>query len=139
MSHDADYNSLFDSENQVNEAEDKVVVLEQENAALKAMVNSLRESLGNVVLMEQNNSGYEPSLSCFQRSISEAVEVLTKADEQCLADVKADALLKFADCHKELFKDMTFYCGDGDEESDVYLLACEWVDALRNQSLTEGE
>ena len=106
MSHDADYNSLFDSETQVNESEDKIIKLNKENAALKQLLVARQADIDIIVEdkveMSEENAALKAMVNALRGAIvltkeaykisqfDEALRVSELTPAQCLADVKAD-------------------------------------------------
>jgi hypothetical protein len=70
----------------------EVAEQQQEIAELKAMVGALKCKALEVITSNSSNTGYEPSISVFQRDITELYNLHQAIPAQCLASVKADAI-----------------------------------------------
>ena len=65
---------------------------EKELEALKAQLTLLQSKILITSCADSNNTGHEPSISVFQRECYELYNLARVTPEQCLNDVKADAI-----------------------------------------------
>lgn len=80
----------------LQKAEAYNVQLENDRDAWVATIGQMIYLIERVYDSYKNNTGYEPSLSVFHRDLDEAYRFLDKTPKQCLAEIKAEAVLKFA-------------------------------------------
>jgi len=59
---------------------------------LAAQVEMLQKHIERVALCYYNNTGNEPSLSVFHRALDEAESAVFKEPQQCLAEIRAEAV-----------------------------------------------
>lgn len=77
-----------DSQRAITEIE----ALQAERDALAAQVEMLQKHIERVALCYYNNTGNEPSLSVFHRALDEAESAVFKELQQCLAEIRAEAV-----------------------------------------------
>ena len=112
----------LDRENKALKA--KLVESNRESTMYKCMTEALKLAIKSVALSDQNNSGFEPSLSVFQRDISELIELGNITPSQSLADIKADAV---RDAANNLII-------DSDRDYDIREIFLKYADKLRGKS-----
>jgi hypothetical protein len=74
-------------------ARQELTDLRAERDALAAQVEHLCYQITNIALCYDNNTGHEPSLSVFHRALDEAQEFIEKTPQQCLAEIRAEAIV----------------------------------------------
>lgn len=90
----SDYNSRL--ERQLSDERMKNLRLETDRDAWVATIGHMSYLIERVYDSYKNNTGHEPSVSVFHRALDEAQEFINKTPRQCLAEIKAEAVLQFA-------------------------------------------
>jgi ribosomal protein L17 len=69
--------------------------IKAERDALAAQVEMLQKHIERVALCYHNNTGNEPSLSVFHRALDEAESAVFKEPSSFLAEIRAEAVIRF--------------------------------------------